>query len=391
MSPAMRSVRSVRKSLLVAVLALALLAGLAGCSKGKKPKPEPSLIDKIPLKQAVLKIDGKDISGAWLRNWCITQMMTVRAASGGAPMKVDEYSLIEGGMEFLGKEYVIAMEAQRRGITVSDDEIANRLAKEAARFESSDKWKQTLEKSGLTVDERKQEIKIELLVEKYRDQVAAPIVREKLATDENAKTYYDKFPQLWKEPRRIHLQHIARSVAKDATDDVKRKEREAIEKARTRILGGEKFEAVAREVSTEATAMKGGEIGWVTEDVPIQPQLKPVVMALKAGEMTPVLESPQGYHLFKAVEVKEAGTRSYADAKDDIKKRMYDRGLTLEMETTARKLTKQLIDQDKYRQLDLKLVLGPKPATPPPGQAPKGPGAPAPPNPAGEAANAQKP
>ncbi len=360
------------QSLFVAVLAAALLLA-AGCSK-PKPKAPESLMDKIPTKEAVIRVDGHEVAGSWLRNWCITQYLTVMKAAKGTPLSVDEYSLILSGQDLLGRVFVVALEAEKRGLTVSDQEVQDRINKEAARFESTAEWQKRMEKSGVTVDERKKQIRIEMLADRFREQIIVPEVAARFGTDKVAKEYYDKFPDLFKVPRRLHLLHITRSVAKDATLEIKHKEREAIDKARARVAGGEGFDAVAREVSTEATAMKGGDVGWVTEETGIQPQIKAVVLGLKPGELSPVLESPQGFHLFKAVEVKEAGKRSFDEAKDEIKKRLVDQAAKNEMEKTAAQLRAKLVAEKKYQILDLKQLLGPPPA-PKPG-APGAPGAP---------------
>ena len=358
------------------VLLLVLLMFVApACSR--KPKTPPTPLEKIPINEAMVIIDGHEISGAWLRNWCVTQYVQVMRAGGGMPMTIDEYSLIEGGMDLLGKMYVLALEAQKRGLTVGADEIQARLSKEAARFESTSDWQNRLEKSGLTVEQRKEELRIELLFEKYQEQVVAPEVRARFATDDTARDYYDKHVDLFKQPRQVHLLHITRAVAADATEESKRKEKEATEKARARIAGGETFESVAREVSTESTALKGGDVGWVSIDAPIHADLKTAVLAMKPGDLSPVLETPQGYHLFKAVEVKEAGIRTFEESKEEIKKRIFQQAIKLEMEKRAAQLKQQLVAEKKYKIRDLNALLGPRPAPPP--ATPPAQGAPAPP------------
>ncbi len=363
------------------VLALILvLALVSGCGKKKAPPKQESLLDKLPRKEAVIKIDGHEISGAWLRNWCVTEYIRLQRLSGGTPLKVDEYSLIQGGMDLLGKMYVLALEGERRGLTVSPEEVQAALSKEAQRYESTAAWQQTLEKSGLTIDDRKEQIRVDLLFNKFREQVVVPDVQARYVTDDMARQYYDKFPDLFQMPRQVHVLHIARAIGKDATLEQKAKDRTAVEDARKRVTAGEKFEDVAREVSTEATAMKGGDVGWVTPDTPIQAQLKPAVLALKAGEVSQVLEGDTAYHLFKAVEVKEPGKKPFDEAKDDIKKRLLEKGLELEMNKAAGQLRAKLIAEKKYQVLDLVQVLGPPPPEPAaaPAQAQAGGAAPAP-------------
>lgn len=346
---------------LCALLALSILAG---CSGRDTPQEDASLLNRLPRKEAVIKIDGHEVSGAWLRNWCVTEYRRLELASKGMPIEIDEYSLIEGGMDMIGKMYVLALEAERRGITVTDAEVQAVLAREAQRFESTAAFHEQLEKSGLSVEERKHQIRIDLLFNKYREQVVMPEVRSRLATDATAREYYEKHPDLFKVPRELHLLHMVRTVAKDATLEQKAKDRAALEQARQRVVAGETFEDIAREVSTEATAMKGGDVGWVSENTPIQARLKPAVLALKAGEMTPVLEGETAWHLFKAVGVRDARVRTFDESKAEIKERLLEYGLKLEMERTAARLRAQLIAEKKYQILDLKQVLGEPPSRP---------------------------
>jgi len=310
----------------------------AGCRRGKPEKPV-SPLDKIPTKEAVVLVGDRKISGAWLRNWCATQEL--QFLRGGMPVQVDEYSLITAGRLILTKIVLIAGEAERRGITVSDQEIQDQLSSEMKLFPSTEAWNERLTASGMTVPERKEQIRLELLFNKYREQVVKPEVIKTRANPEMAREYYDRFPDQFQRPRSVHLAHIMRSVAKDAPIDQREKERANIEKARGRVSSGEKFEDVAREVSTDVSAIKGGDIKWVNEQAPIAPELKAKVLVLNPGEMTEIIESPAGYHLFQAIEVQEAGVVPFEEAQEGIQKQLLEKALQVSMERAAADLQKQ--------------------------------------------------
>lgn len=309
-----------------------------GCGRGKPEKPV-SPLDKIPTKEAVVLVGEKKISGAWLRNWCATQEL--QFLRGGMPVQVDEHSLISAGRLILTKVVLIASEAERRGITVSDQEIQEQLSKEMKLFPSTEAWRDRMTVSGMTVEERKEQIRLELLFNKYREEVVTPEVIKTRANPEMAQEYYNRFPQQFQRPRSVHLAHIMRSVAKDAPIDQREKERANIEKARARVSSGEKFEDVAREVSTDVSAIKGGDIKWVDEQAPIAPEIKEKVLDLKAGEMTEILETPAGYHIFQALEVQEAGVVPFEEAREQIQKQLLEKALQVSMERAAADLQKQ--------------------------------------------------
>jgi parvulin-like peptidyl-prolyl isomerase len=367
------------------ILALVVwgLVIVAGCRKGKPEKPV-SPLDKIPIKEAVVLVGDTKVSGAWLRNWCATQEL--QFLRGGMPVQVDEYSLINAGRQILTKIVLIAGEAERRGLTVSDQAIQDQLSKEMKLFPSTEAWRDRMTASGMTVEDRKEQIRLELLFNKYREEVVTPEVIKTRANPETAREYYDRFPQQFQRPRSVHLAHIMRSVAKDAPADQREKERANIEKARARVSSGEKFEDVAREVSTDVSAIKGGDIKWVNEQTPIGPEIKSKVLVLKPGEMTEIIESPAGFHIFQALEVQEAGVVPFEEAQEGIQKQLLEKALQVSMERAAADLQKQTTVQF----LDLTPYIGKPPEkaagapaigapVPPPGAAapPAAPAAPA--------------
>ncbi len=342
---------------LAVLMAAVLLAGLlaVGCS-GEKEEEE-SALNKIPLQDAVVIVDGTEIRGAWLRNWCLTQLLQLKRQ--GLPMEVDEYSLIKAGRDLLTRIVVVAREAQRQGLTVSDEEIQEKLAEEMSRFPSTEAWLESLKNSGLSREERKEEIRLEALFFKYQDEIVAPEVMSTVATPEMIRGYYDKYrDEIFQQPRQVHLLHLMRSVARDAPEEERLREKEVIDKARERIVGGESFEDVARELSSDTTALKGGDLGWINDSAPMIPELKDAVMELEEGELSSVLESPHGYHLFLAKEVKPAGVIPFEQVKDEIRDRLFAEALKSRMERHANELVQQLQAQGKIKILPSTLYLG---------------------------------
>ncbi|MFZ2619937.1 MAG: SurA N-terminal domain-containing protein [Alphaproteobacteria bacterium] len=84
------------------------------------------------------------------------------------------------------------------------------------------------------------------------------------------------------------------------------------------LKAGADFAEIARAKSTDtATALRGGDIGWVKR-TDIIPAFADALFALKEGEVSAPVESPVGIHLIQLDEIKPAGTIAYADAKADL-------------------------------------------------------------------------
>lgn len=350
-----------------AVLSVALLVG---CGGGEDEKV--SLVSLIPPEAAVIKIDDHEVSGAWLRNFAVTQEVMARSALPGVPFEVNQHSLIRGARDMLTKINVVALEARRRGLEVTEAEISDKLSEEVSRFESTQEWKQRIEDSGMTPDERRKQIEIELLFDRYREEIVAPRAKEKHANEENARKFYEAHPELWKRPLRVELFHIHRTVARDAPESERERERAKIEEALERIEDGESFQDVAREISTEESALEGGELGWIDESFPVNEELREASLSLEKGEISDVIESSMGYHVFWARDREEAGQKPFEEVREDILERIMREALTIEME----KEIAELRAQSDIKYLDLTPFIGEEPEQEP--GTPGEPGAPPP-------------
>ena len=75
------------------------------------------------------------------------------------------------------------------------------------------------------------------------------------------------------------------------------------------------FAALARQHSQEAaSAARGGEIGWLTEDQ-IQPEIRAELPALQLNVVSEPLKLKDGWHILKVLDIKEASTPTLEQVK----------------------------------------------------------------------------
>jgi hypothetical protein len=91
----------------------------------------------------------------------------------------------------------------------------------------------------------------------------------------------------------------------------------------SRLQGGEDFAKVAREVSVDATAAAGGELGWRTQkqleqyfDVAGARDL--LELASKGTHQLLILRSTRGYHVILPTAYRAPGEGSYEDAQESV-------------------------------------------------------------------------
>lgn len=77
--------------------------------------------------------------------------------------------------------------------------------------------------------------------------------------------------------------------------------RERLIEFRQRILEGEKFSLLATLYSEDpGSAMRGGELGMASKDV-FWPAFSDAAMSLKEGQVSPIVETPDGFHLIQLI------------------------------------------------------------------------------------------
>ncbi len=73
---------------------------------------------------------------------------------------------------------------------------------------------------------------------------------------------------------------------------------------RERVLSGEKFSSLARLYSQDpGSASRGGELGMRSKTI-YWPQFSDAAMALKVGQVSQIVETPDGYHIIQMIEKK---------------------------------------------------------------------------------------
>ncbi len=78
--------------------------------------------------------------------------------------------------------------------------------------------------------------------------------------------------------------------------------RERLLDLRERVLAGEKFAALARMYSQDpSSAVRGGELGMRAKSV-YWPQFSDAAMALKVGQVSQIVETPDGFHIIQMIE-----------------------------------------------------------------------------------------
>lgn len=151
-----------------------------------------------------------------------------------------------------------------------------------------------------------------------------PVIKE---NDEALKEFYDKNREKYRidERREVSLIEV--------------KEEQEAQEIRMKLLRGEDFGALARELSIGAAKKKGGDIGYIKEDQ--RGAIGREAFLLKKGEISKAFKTDRGWSVIKVTDIKESYLPGYSDVKASV--RIDYR------EDQARKIGKRILDQNKEK------------------------------------------
>lgn len=86
------------------------------------------------------------------------------------------------------------------------------------------------------------------------------------------------------------------------------------------VLDGAAFSEVAKNGSDGITAKKGGAREWTTKGSLVMKTIDNAIFSLPLGELSPILESENGYHIVRVIERQEAHRTSFLEAQSEIRK-----------------------------------------------------------------------
>jgi peptidyl-prolyl cis-trans isomerase C len=176
--------------------------------------------------------------------------------------------------------------------------VVRELVLEQAKKDGIDKSKEVVN--------RLEDLKKRVVVEAF---VRKKIEQDIKISDDEMKKFYDQNKDKFKSGEQVKASHIlvkSESSAQDILSQLKK---------------GASFEELARKNSADASAAKGGDLGWFSKGTMV-PEFDKVAFGLKDGELSNVVKTPYGFHIIKVTGKRAAGVRSFDEVKDQIKAAM---------------------------------------------------------------------
>ncbi|MDH4099154.1 MAG: SurA N-terminal domain-containing protein [Nitrospirota bacterium] len=211
--------------------------------------------------------------------------------------------------------------AKRRGVGVSDDEVASAIedVKKKNEFDD-DALAKALEAKGMTLNDYRKTLREEITVNKlvYRE------VKSRITvTDSEITEHYKANKESFSSDPTVTVKHVLVSCAPEASAEIKNEAKRIAGEVMAKLRRGDDFASVIGDYAGSRLPVSGNDLGTVKRGDLIQ-ELDTPAFALKVGEVSEPVQMADGYHVIKIIDRSEAKVKPLDEVKAQIGKHLFN-------------------------------------------------------------------
>lgn len=277
---------------LVAPIALAL--GLAACPQQHREKQDPNV---------VATVNGETLSRADFEQELSRELPSVESDGARSPEQLEP--LKRSTLDTLVERALLLQAARSYNITVTPEEVDREVLRVSSDY-PAENFNEALAQKQMSMAELKQRTAAQLTIGKLFQGQLYPRVA---VTEEEIRHYFEEHSAEFQEPEKVHAAQI---VVKEL-DEAKR--------LQAQLKAGKKFADLARKYSLSADAKVGGDLGFFARGE-MPPQFDEVAFKLGVNQISDVVTTEYGFHLFKVLEKRPARKVDLAEVRDEVERRL---------------------------------------------------------------------
>ncbi len=193
------------------------------------------------------------------------------------------------------------------------DEVVQKRVR--ARFKDRATLTKTLQSEGVTFERFRQNVRDNYIVEAMRGK---NIAQEIIISPYKIETYYNANKDKYRREDQVKLRMIVLNKSKEPSAPDATKLAREIE---AKLKEGAAFAEMASVYSQGSQRAQGGDWGWVDQSV-LRKDLAARAFALKKGERSDIIDSPEAVYLMLVEDTKPAGVRSLPEVREEIERRL---------------------------------------------------------------------
>ncbi len=274
----------------------ALLSALA-CSPQVRPQTDSNI---------VATVNGEAITRQKFEQELAREAQPMEGDAAHAPEQIEPFK--QTLLDTMIQRLLLLQAARTTGIVVTSEEVDRRVLALASEYPAGS-FEDVLAKNQTSRTEFSRRTREQLTIEKlFNEQVFARVA----ATEDQIRKTYDEHADDFTEPEQVHaLQLVVKGL-----DDAK--------KVQGLLYQGKKFQDLARRYSLSPDAKVGGDLGFFKRGE-MPPAFDEVVFRLAPGQVSDVVSSDYGYHLFKVLEKRAPKKRDLNEVRAKVEAQVLER------------------------------------------------------------------
>jgi len=214
------------------------------------PKPVPAVIPPV-----IARVNGEDV-----KKEDFDRIIHTMEARAGQPIPADRRDeILRGAIDQLVVYTLLSQESRNRGIKIPDAEIDAKMGQLKSQFPTQDAFDKALKERGMTIDSLRKDARVDLSVTKLMEAETAALPGP---SDLEAKDFYEKNPDRFKQDESVRASHILIRVDEKADAATRKKARAEIDAVLKQAKAGADFAKLAQEHSQDGSAAQGGDLNY---------------------------------------------------------------------------------------------------------------------------------
>ena len=267
------------------VVFLVLAVALTGCKpKETVPPPVPHvaatptsqatpLPTTVPGEPLAARVNGQPIYLADYQKQVSEWEAAFISQNPNLSQDDREAMLAQGRQQVLDvmiEQVLIEQSAAQEGLTVSDQEVEDVIARDVAENGGEEQFNAWLQANNWTAEEYKM---------RQRSMMIASRMFERVTSNVPTKA------------EQVHARHILVATEQQARD------------LEVQLQGGADFVALASQYSLDpSTKDSGGDLGFFPRGTLVVPEIEDVAFTLEVGQISGVVKTAMGYHIIQVIE-----------------------------------------------------------------------------------------
>ncbi|MFA5147106.1 MAG: peptidylprolyl isomerase [Candidatus Omnitrophota bacterium] len=215
------------------------------------------------------------------------------------------------------EDRLILSEAKRLNVTVDEKEVDERLDEAKKQFDSNEAFERALLEQGIAAKDLRKRYREQLMMRRLIDQKVGSKVN---VTPGEISDYYKAHINEYEQGEDLKVRNIL--IRPEEGPDGAGKALSLANEILKRIKDGGDFDALAKGYSQGPYAEEGGLMGYVKKG-DLLPEIESVVFSMKEGEVSGVIETSLGYHIFKVEEKRKGRIRELSEVKREIEQAIF--------------------------------------------------------------------